>query len=540
MSDKPHHRTQVSIFEGVVVFFLLFFYLALLVQPINMQTADLGRHLKNGQIFFQDWQIPQTNLYSYTYPDRPFINHHWGTGVIFYAVYTLGDFPGLSLFFIALSLLTFFIFWKIAKLLGADFRLTALIALVVIPILASRVEIRPEVFSYLFLGIFLWMLLSWQKNRLATKWLMLLPVLELLWVNIHIYFFLGGVAVLALILENIYDFYIRKNNLAKDKLRPSVERGSTESSRTNVKKLIAVLAGLGLAVLLNPSGYHGALYPLFIMKDFGYRLFENQSFWFIENLFSYPPALYFKILLAVFIAGWVWRIISAISKKSSFSPAVFLLSVFFVYLALTAVRNFAVFGYLALAVAPANLSFPAGTHTGRRSNFLAAILLIITLSLILVINPGFWRTRPGFGLGLIENTDKSMEFFKKENLRGPILNNYDNGGYLIFHLYPQEKVFVDNRPEAYPLSFFQDTYIPLQEDNNKFLEVDQKYNFNVIYFWRHDLTPWGQKFLVSRIDDTAWAPVYLDDFAIIFLKRNKQNATVIDTYEIPRNQFQPQ
>ena len=139
MNNNSHHRIQTNIFEVVLAVLLLFFYLTLLVQPVNTMTADLGRHLKNGELFFQNWQIPDTNLYSYTYPDYPFINHHWGAGVIFYAVFTLGGFSGLSLFFTVLSLLTFFIFWKIAKLLGADFRLTALVALIAIPILASRV-----------------------------------------------------------------------------------------------------------------------------------------------------------------------------------------------------------------------------------------------------------------------------------------------------------------------------------------------------------------------------------------------------------------
>jgi len=55
-------------------------------------------------------------------------------------------------------------------------------------------------------------------------------------------------------------------------------------------------------------------------------------------------------------------------------------------------------------------------------------------------------------------------FFKENNLQGPIFNNYDIGGYLIFNLFPQEKVFVDNRPETYSSEFFQEDYIPMQED----------------------------------------------------------------------------
>ncbi|MBL8012248.1 MAG: hypothetical protein JNN05_00225, partial [Candidatus Omnitrophica bacterium] len=115
--------------------------------------------------------------------------------------------------------------------------------------------------------------------------------------------------------------------------------------------------------------------------------------------------------------------------------------------------------------------------------------------------------------------------------------NYDIGGYLIFYLYPRIKVFVDNRPEVYTISFFRDKYIPMQENNDVWKKMDGQYGFNMIIFYRHDLTPWGQNFLVSRIQDSQWAPVFVDMFCIIFLKRNEQNHSVIERFELPRNMF---
>jgi hypothetical protein len=117
------------------------------------------------------------------------------------------------------------------------------------------------------------------------------------------------------------------------------------------------------------------------------------------------------------------------------------------------------------------------------------------------------------------------------------LNNYDIGGYLIYNLYPKEKVFTDNRPEAYPASFFNDVYIPLQENKDIFNGQDNKYHFNAIFFSHRDATPWGQKFLIERISDPQWAPVYADRYAIIFLKRNSLNRSIIARFEVPRNFF---
>jgi len=60
-----------------------------------------------------------------------------------------------------------------------------------------------------------------------------------------------------------------------------------------------------------------------------------------------------------------------------------------------------------------------------------------------------------FGFGLVQGNNQSAQFFIDNNIKGPLFNNYDIGGYLIYHFYPQEKVFTDNRPEAYSVSFFE-------------------------------------------------------------------------------------
>ncbi|MCA9399075.1 MAG: hypothetical protein KC618_04955, partial [Candidatus Omnitrophica bacterium] len=99
-------------------------------------------------------------------------------------------------------------------------------------------------------------------------------------------------------------------------------------------------------------------------------------------------------------------------------------------------------------------------------------------------------------------------------------------------------VFVDNRPEAYSTAFFQEQYIPMQEDEAVWKKFDQQYRFNVIYFYRLDLTPWAQPFLIRRLEDPLWAPVYVDDFTIILLKRNAGNEAVIRQLELPKSIFQ--
>jgi hypothetical protein len=175
----------------------------------------------------------------------------------------------------------------------------------------------------------------------------------------------------------------------------------------------------------------------------------------------------------------------------------------------------------------------------------------------------FWQKfqdqSSNFGIGLLPQVEASAEFFKNHNLAGPIFNNYDVGGYLIYELGQADKrglkpedaggfdrsissnygrVFTDNRPEAYSLAHFQQEYIPAQEDDAKWQALMQKYQFNVIFFSRRDLTPWGQNFLVARVKDALWAPVFVDSYNIILLKRdNPANSEIIKKYELPKSMF---
>ncbi|MBU1017152.1 hypothetical protein KJ678_03275 [Patescibacteria group bacterium] len=67
--------------------------------------------------------------------------------------------------------------------------------------------------------------------------------------------------------------------------------------------------------------------------------------------------------------------------------------------------------------------------------------------------------------------------------------------------------------------------------------MDSAYKFNTIYFYRHDITPWAQPFLIKRLGDINWVPVYVDDFVLIMVKNNGENKNIIDKYELPKSIF---
>lgn len=510
-------------------YFCLFF-----ARPINLTTADLGRHIRNGQYFVEHGEPIQTNYYSYTEPEYPAVNHHWASGVAFYYVWKWVDFNGTSIFYIGVCLFAALLFIWIA-LKRADDRIVLLLAIFVTPLIAYRTEVRPEGFSYILLGLSYLLLDAYRREQLGFKLaLVLFSLLQIVWINFHIFFFLGPTLMGMHFVADLI------NGLDKPK----------------IKEYVILIVVSSLAGILNPAWLAGLLTPLTIFDEYGYMLVENQSIFFMMERFG---SLQFKhtIVLAVLLAiGLVAVVIKKEWKK--FLPEIFTI-LFFGILAFMAVRGITMFALVALPVSAKILDYLVNKLKGGALKATGISLLVVS-SLILAIGllndnnlaepkkseiVSYYSPNERYDkidmttTGLIPNISESARFFNETGMKGPIFNNYDIGGFLIFHLYGKEaKVFVDNRPEAYSVPFFKEIYIPMQEDEAKWLEYSQRYNINVIWFYRHDNTPWAQPFLIRRVEDYQnWAPVFVDDFTIMFLKRTPENQPWIERYELPKEMF---
>jgi hypothetical protein len=510
MSEK---NTKILIVAGLIVFLG-----SILLQKIDFPAVDLGRHLINGKLFLEQHKILTTNFYSYTHSDFPFVNHHWGSGVIFYLIHQAFSFGGLSWLYSILGVLTFLLFFDVARR-EAGVKTAGLISIIFIPLLAVRAEVRPEAFSYLFSGIIFWICYRVYSGKLSWKYLFLFFFSSILWVNLHIYFIFGLGIVGAFLLVAIIDYLKLK----------SIETFS------RLQFFVLALVSTIFGNLINPFFFKGFIAPLNIFQDYGYRIVENQSVYFLAGVISYPPSRYFFIGLSLLVVGFVLFIWEKKRHLIKINWSFFIFSIFFSTIAFLMVRNFTLFAYFAIPLVAFwfKPKYKIVEALNKENYFLTFVALIF---FIFLINIPFWQNR-SFGLGLEKEVNRAADFFKTNQLRGPVMNNYDIGGYLIYHLYPSEKVFVDNRPEVYPSGFFQDTYIPMQESLEKFRDLDKQYNFQAIFFYRLDLTPWAQQFLISLVDDQDWAPVFVDDYNIIFVKSSGVNADVAKKYRIPRSVF---
>jgi len=502
----------------LIVVLILVFYGSVLLHKTNLPTDDLGRHLTNGKIIWETSSIPKTNFYSYTEPDFPFLNHHWLSGVVFYFLFVLFGFNGLIIFKIVLLLSAFSLVFLVAAKKG-NFWLAAIASIPAIFILSERTDVRPEIFSYFFTALFLYSLIKFSDNPKTGKIFWLIP-LQILWVNLHIYFFIGPAMVAGFLLEKIV---ANRKNLKNNPL---------------IKKLSVFLLLLFASCFLNPTGYKTVFYPLNIFRNYGYDIVENKSPFFLENLMHNPAIPFFKLSLGLTAISFI---ISLILHK--FSVFYFLAALLTSVASIIAIRNFPFFALIFLPAFSLNLkSFLKDLINQAKSKIpralpaikiISAILLVILLYLSISYNlAGKLPPNKKKGIGLTFQSNAAAEFFRKENTKGPIFNNYDIGSYLIWHLYPQEKVFVDNLPEAYSASFFTQIYIPMQTYEEKWQDQLKKYDFNAIFFTQQEGTWWGQNFLKQRLSDENWVLIYADSQALILIKNNEANKDLIEKHKI--------
>ena len=259
-------------------------------QQNNFTSIDLGGHIKNGQIVWRQPDVLFKNLYSYTEPNFPFVNHHWLAGVIFWLLYLIGGFKILSVLNILLGVATILIAFKLA-IKKSSFALAAVLALPVILLLSERIDIRPEMLSNLFIILVFYLLEDFRSTKSAKNLVWLLPIF-LLWVNTHIYFFIGLFMISLAVLEQI--IIKHKNFFQAD----------------YAKKLLYFALGSAAVCLINPNFWQGAAYPFSLTGRYGnfsenYEIVENKSPFYLENLTLNNNILLFKILLVLLAASFI-------------------------------------------------------------------------------------------------------------------------------------------------------------------------------------------------------------------------------------------
>ena len=400
-------------------------------------SADTWWHLATGRYIAQNKTIPHVDPFSATVAGKPWTAHEWLSDVIFYAIYLATGSMGLLFLVCALTTLAFWFAYR--SLGGSPFsRALAL----VIGVWAARPDfsVRPQLFSFLMAGIFLFVLRRYATGG-SAKILYTLPILTLLWVNLHGGYALGLALIFLFAVGIVLDVcWGREDRVA--------------AMRT-VKGLLLVLLGCLVVVPLNPNGFALFSYPFETLHSAAMQagILEWHSPDFHSPMF-YPLAALLFLSIAVLALA-----------PSRPKPSEILLFVFFGLAALRSMRNLPFFALIAFPLLGRYLVIPA-LQRSLVPERLHRILKLAAIVLAAAISAEFVSSRFAQTLQMEKARFPlhASVFLDQQNLPAPILNSYNFGGYLIWKLYPRYHVYIDGRADLYGDQFLND-FIQIYEVN---------------------------------------------------------------------------
>jgi tetratricopeptide (TPR) repeat protein len=155
----------------------------------ELGDSDIWWHLRGGQWILENGRAPHLDPFTFGSADKVWVDIHWSYEVLLALAYRAGGIAALILLGATAGAGAF------AAVLTARRREWPVAAVVLcwlpaLVLLSFRLDPRPEMISLLYLGGYLAIL--WRvEERPALAWL--LPILQLLWVNVQGLFILGPV-----------------------------------------------------------------------------------------------------------------------------------------------------------------------------------------------------------------------------------------------------------------------------------------------------------------------------------------------------------
>lgn len=475
--------------------------------------SDIFWALKSGEWIFANISVPMADPFSYTFGGKPWVDFTWGFQALAYGFYTLmGQWTGLFILQVILVSSTFlFIYLYLRQITSNRAWITVGLMFTVFAAAHTRFFIRPHLFEFFFVSLYFLLFTLYEKKGKPGYLYALVPI-QVLWVNLH------SSAVLGLFIAGAY-------------AAGEVIDGLNEKKKLNfglngkIKHLLIVSMLLPAASLLNPYGLKLVIFPfihngidnLDALKHIGEwtRPALNELFFYIAPF----PLNNFAFVLLIFGTG-----ASLFLNRKSIKARDILLLAAGLYLALSHVRWLALFAYFAAPVIASNLGRCLGPNNRdlKAADWCAAVLTVffaVALSFDYLNPAGIFAKHRGLGLSHGAFPNGTVEFMKRERLKGNIYNDYVFGGYLI-HEYPEVKVFIDGRtPTVYSPHFFWTSR--LVNDPLAWKRLEDEYKIDMVLI-KHD-TP----FCDALKDSGSWSAVSFDDISVLFLKRTAAFSDVI-------------
>jgi len=488
----------LAIFAVFVAFF--FYY------PSLGGDADIWFHIRYGAHFVNNltWKIDH-GQFNWTMFNPKFVYVTWIGSSILYIVYSLMSQYGLYLLLYAVIGSMVFCFLWFLKKTGYRFDITSLLAIlgVLLVLNLKFLYIKPDMFSGL-LFVFACMVYYTAKDTAKWKLFYIYPPLFLLWVNTHGGFIVGLFFISAAFGGELANaLFFRKASLGWRSLAH-----------------FAVSVALSYAVLgINPEGYGyltGIIRDFFSpgMKNTKETIMEYMNIW--GSILMKPATLRFRFagfaMLFMLLSFILICLYLLIRKKFFDVPSVFLVTFFYVF-GMSVVRASMYFPIIwFFAFFCIYKRYDAEKIKGVANFISLAIILAICVKIVDFALVDY-DSLAWFGTNWEENYPvKEVEYIKKAHLPGNIWNDYLSGGYMMWALYPEYKVFMDPRYGGYKTNF-----LPTAEELKDPKGVDsytRRFPFKVALVAYYDAR------MIEWLLKADWRVAFFDENGIVFVHKS--------------------
>ena len=480
--------------------------------------ASIGWHIRNGEQMLRTHSITRTDSFSVTTGGQTWYAWEWLYDLKIAGIHHWLGLNGVVFFTAVIIALTFALTLRLSLKRGADLPVAAL--LLALSLGASMIHLlaRPHVLSWLFSVIWFQVLDSSEDRNGRRLWY--LPALMLLWANVH-GGFVVGFALLGLYLLSGVIRYLRCRD---EEMQQRIAK--------RLRELGMVTAASLLASLINPCGYELHLHV--------YRYLSSR--WLMNHIDEFLSPNFHGVAQQCFVAILLMTIVVlAVARNKPSLPRVLVL-LFATYSGLYASRGLPVSSLLlTLIVAPLwtqalaeardnpNLSLRLRGLVSRWLSLTSRVgrvelgfrghvwpIAALVLGVLVCAQAGKPASRPWMAAHFDAGhfPVQASDVIVQRGIHEPIFAPDSWGGYLIYRLYPQNKVFVDDRHDLYGEGFLKEYLkaIRLTFDWDGFLR-EKKVNWALLP---------AESSLANMLEETAqWNLVYRDGTSVLLERKDK-------------------
>lgn len=418
---------------------------------------DFGWHLESGRYILAHG-VPTTDIFTYTAANFPWVNHEWLNDIWLSIVYGAGGYPLLCFAYAGL--------WTLATWLVGR-KVNSLIIILATIAMAPFAGVAAIVWSVLGLAILI-NLVKAKDRRLR----LLIPLLFLIWVNVHGSFVIGFV-------------YLGYEMLRRRSWR------------------LGILLALSVVLsLVNPYGIELYTEIIRTLADTSLKWHIGEWRAFTIPLMTWPFVL---LWLGAFLATSYknWR------KYIGFDVLLLLAG-------LSSMRNLVLFALVSLAITDERVRIVAKkvvkNLSAKRYWQFMWVGVIIAVAVL--------------GVVIIEGRDNPLDreyyypvnavaYLKQHHCSGELFNQYDYGGYLIWKL-PGKKVYIDGRMPSWELNglnYFTE-YLKVYSDSAERERQFAKYDIRCVITTRDT----SKNSLPSDLIEQKWVVAAEDNNSILLLQ----------------------